>query len=180
MINKLNTALKWAIVPAFLLTSASAQAGGLFGEGGIFRGDLGRALDPIEKNFTTPVARGAAVAGGAIVGGVVGGAFGAPHTGAMVGQYVGQEFNNRLAGRSNPVGRPAYYGRSPNYYPQPSYTYDGYNSYPQPQYYNAPRYDNYGYRGYYAPQPRGYYNYGTQYPVYRVMNRGYSPYYYGY
>jgi len=44
---------------ALLIYSKAAFAGGLFGDGGLFRGDIGRFLDTqIEKPIMTPVARG--------------------------------------------------------------------------------------------------------------------------
>ena len=49
-----------ALVATLIGTSGASFAGGLFGEGGLIRGDIGKALDKtIEKPIMTPLAKGA-------------------------------------------------------------------------------------------------------------------------
>lgn len=94
-----------------LFAGSDAFAGGLCGEGGFFRGTIGQWCDDlIEEPITTPVVRGATVVVTTGVGTVVGGALGAPLVGAAVGEYVGQTINERAAGKSPPIGRPAVHG----------------------------------------------------------------------
>ena len=76
-----------------------ASAGGLFGDGGLIRGDVGRIHNTVQKPLT-PIVRGtveAATAGGAAVGGYYGGPSGAVIGGA-VGNGVGRQINNCFAG----------------------------------------------------------------------------------
>lgn len=94
-----------------LVACSSAHAGGLCGDGGLIGGDLGKwCNDAIEEPITTPIAKGATVAVTTAVGTVVGGALGAPVTGATVGEYTGNTINERAAGKSPPIGRPAVHG----------------------------------------------------------------------
>jgi hypothetical protein len=106
------------IIPALIAASVvgfshAATAGGLFGDGGLIRGDVGRFMQKnVQEPILTPMARGAVTTTTAAVGGVVGGVIGGP-TGATIGglggKYVGDEINRRAAGEGNPIGRPAQY-----------------------------------------------------------------------
>ena len=80
----------------------AAEAGGLFGKGGLIRGSVGNFLDKhVEKPILTPAARGAAVAGGAALGAAGALAVGAPpNAGAAVGAAVGHAVNEAAAGKS--------------------------------------------------------------------------------
>jgi hypothetical protein len=163
MKHKFSSVLKLLSVPLFCGYAVSAQAGGLFGEGGLIRGDVGRILDPVEQQIFTPAARGAVVAGSGFVGGVGGTILGCPACGVYVGEQFGEAINERFAGRGNPIGRSANSGPSyqapyqppQNYgYNQPRYNtyYSGYNRYyPRQNYYAAPRQHYYAPR--YAPYP---------------------------
>ena len=76
-----------------------ANAGGLFGEGGLIRGDVGRALDPVENRVLTPTARRAVEMGAATFGGFAAGAMGAPPAiGSAVGRCWGRSVNSVFAG----------------------------------------------------------------------------------
>ena len=101
----LITGVLLVIYPVFY-SDSSAQ--GLCGRGGLIGGDIGRWCDKhIEGPITTPIARGATVAVTTAVGTVVGTALGAPVAGAAVGEFVGKTVNERAAGKSPPIGRPA-------------------------------------------------------------------------
>ncbi|MDW9491730.1 hypothetical protein [Sinorhizobium meliloti] len=93
------------------LTQTNVSAGGLFGDGGIFGGDVGEFFDRnVEEPITTPLVQGTTVGVTTAVGTVVGGALGNPVYGAFVGEYVGETINERAAGKSPPIGRPAAHG----------------------------------------------------------------------
>lgn len=83
------------LAAATIATAPTAQAGGLFGKGGIFRGSVGNFLDKhVEKPVTTPIARGATVAAGAAVGAYLGG-----DAGAVAGAAIGHGVNRVAAGQ---------------------------------------------------------------------------------
>jgi hypothetical protein len=92
------------------LASGHANAGGLFGKGGLIRGDVGKLGDVIIDKPVTPVLRGTVVAGGAVLGGVGGEMLGIPvPIGAAAGAGMGNEINEIFAGRgpwSSPPARP--------------------------------------------------------------------------
>lgn len=89
------------------------HAGGLFGEGGLIGGDIGNFLDrEVEQPITTPFVQSTTIGVTTGVGIVVGGVLGAPLEGAYVGEHVGQTINERAAGKSPPIGRPAVHGAS--------------------------------------------------------------------
>lgn len=95
--------LMTAVTVAAIATAPAAQAGGLFGSGGLIRGSIGNFLDKhVEKPILTPVARGTAVAVGTAVGTVAGAAVGAPQAGAVLGAGAGQFVNEAAAGRLIP------------------------------------------------------------------------------
>jgi hypothetical protein len=78
-----------------------ANAGGLFGDGGLIGGDVGRALAPIQHQVT-PILRGTVTAGSTAVGGAVGGYYGGPAGGAVggaVGNATGNMINQCFAGQ---------------------------------------------------------------------------------
>jgi hypothetical protein len=80
---------------AVMAVAPAAQAGGLFGRGGLIRGSVGNFMDRhIEKPITTPLARGAVVAGGAAVG-----AYFAGEAGAVGGAMLGHGLNRVAAGQ---------------------------------------------------------------------------------
>lgn len=80
---------------ALVATAPAAQAGGLFGPGGLFRGSVGNFLDKhVEKPILTPLARGTTVAVGSAVGGYFGG-----NAGAAAGAAVGHGINRLAAGQ---------------------------------------------------------------------------------
>jgi len=82
------------------LSAPSAQAGGLFGPGGVIRGDVGNWLNKhVEGPILTPAARAATVAAGAAVGAAAGAMVGAPNLGAAVGAGVGNAVNDAAAGK---------------------------------------------------------------------------------
>jgi hypothetical protein len=94
-----------AFVGAIASASVPAYAGGLFGDGGVFRGTVGNWLDQhVEQPITTPLAQGAAVVGGAAVGDYYGGPAGGA-AGACAGQMVNQEFAGQ--GPGNCMGQVA-------------------------------------------------------------------------
>lgn len=97
----LNKIVVFSAVGALALMSVPAAAGGLFGDGGIFRGTVGNWLDRnVENPITTPLARGAAVVGGAAVGAAGAAYLGAPpQIGSAVGACAGQNINSVFAGR---------------------------------------------------------------------------------
>lgn len=104
------------LIALFAALTESAGAGGLCGKKGLFRGSVGNWCDKnIEKTITTPFARNATVVVTTTVGGVVGTVLGSPTIGAAVGEYVGETINERAAGQSPPIGRPANHatGRTP-------------------------------------------------------------------
>jgi hypothetical protein len=77
-----------------------AEAGGLFGEGGLFRGSVGEFLDKhVEQPILTPAARAATVAVAAAAGATAGAHLGAPEAGAALGTAVGQAINDAAAGK---------------------------------------------------------------------------------
>lgn len=83
----LKSVLSAAVVVSTL--ASPAAAGGLFGHGGIIRGDVGNFLDKhVEKPITTPLARATVVVVGSAVGAYVGG-----EVGAVVGAAVGHAIN---------------------------------------------------------------------------------------
>jgi hypothetical protein len=98
--------MRKTLFSSFVMTSllggvAVANAGGLFGEGGVIRGSIGNALKPVQERVLTPVVRGAVVGAGTTVGTVAGGYYGGP-TGAVVGgtagNALGHGVNNCFAG----------------------------------------------------------------------------------
>lgn len=80
---------------AATINFTTANAGGLFGEGGLIRGDIGKLLDPIENKVLTPVAQSATVAGAAAAGAYVGG-----ELGGVIGAQAGHCINQVFAGRN--------------------------------------------------------------------------------
>ena len=75
-----------------------ASAGGLFGNGGLIRGDVGNFLDKnLEQPILTPAARTVTVVAGAAVGAYVAG-----EPGAIIGAVVGHGINEAVG-----PGRPA-------------------------------------------------------------------------
>lgn len=90
-----------ATTVAFLaLTAGHANAGGLFGDGGLIRGDVGRVMNVVVDKPVTPVLRGAVVAGGAVLGGAGGEMIGIPAPiGSAVGAGMGNQINEIFAGR---------------------------------------------------------------------------------
>jgi len=89
-----------ALAAALGLSITPSYAGGLFGKGGIFRGDVGNFLDKnLEQPILTPAARGATVAAGAAAGAAVGALVGAPEAGAVVGAGAGNAVNDYAAGK---------------------------------------------------------------------------------
>lgn len=87
--KKVLTALA-ASVAIVAVTVTGASAGGLFGKGGLIRGDVGNFIDKhVEKPILTPVARAATVIVGAAVATYVAGPLAAP-VGAAVGEAVNQ------------------------------------------------------------------------------------------
>lgn len=94
-----------------VFSGGAVSAGGLCGDGGFIRGDIGTWCDEnIEGPITTPVVQGAALTVTTAAGTVVGGALGNPVAGAYVGERVGETINERAAGKSPPIGRPANHG----------------------------------------------------------------------
>jgi hypothetical protein len=161
-----NTMNPRIIIPALVAASVAgfsqaANAGGLFGEGGLIRGDVGNFLDRnLEQPVLTPMARntvvGATTAVGTAVGGYVGGPTGAK-LGGYAGGYVGDQINERAANQSPPIGRPARYpqqqqpapyenGGSPQYHPYGAYASPQPTYAPPPVYVGAPP-------AYMGPQP---------------------------
>lgn len=81
---------------AFVASAPAAQAGGLFGKGGLIRGSVGAFLDKhVERPILTPVARSTTIAAGAAIGGALGG-----HAGAVAGAAAGEGINRLAAGQS--------------------------------------------------------------------------------
>jgi hypothetical protein len=81
---------------SLIASIGAAQAGGLFGckgSGALFRGDVGCAVAPVQKQLLTPALQGAVELGGAAVGGYYGGP-----AGAQMGGMVGGAINNAFAG----------------------------------------------------------------------------------
>ena len=76
---------------------SGANAGGLFGDGGLIRGDVGRIMAPVQQHVLTPVVQGAVVGVGAAAGAVGGGYVGGP-TGAAVGSAAGAATGNWVNG----------------------------------------------------------------------------------
>ncbi len=76
---------------AVAVGGASANAGGLFGEGGLIRGDIGKFMDPIEHQVLTPMAQDATVIGSTAVGAYFGGEIGGA-IGAQAGNCINQAF----------------------------------------------------------------------------------------
>jgi hypothetical protein len=114
----MNTRQSRIILAGFIAASVTAfsqtaNAQGLFGNGGVFRGDVGNWIDRnVEKPYLTPLARETVVGGTTAVGSAVGGYVGGPtgaRVGGYVGGYVGNQINERAAGQSPPIGRPARY-----------------------------------------------------------------------
>ena len=90
-----------ASVAALGFTAVTADAGGLFGDGGLFRGTIGEIFDPVEEQVLTPMAQGAAVAGGAALGAAGAAYVGAPpQMGGMIGACAGQVVNEAFAGQA--------------------------------------------------------------------------------
>ena len=84
---------------AFFSATTLAHAGGLFGDGGLIRGSVGRALDKhVEKPVLTPLAQSTVVASGTVAATAVGATVGAPSVGAIVGAGVGDAVNKEAAG----------------------------------------------------------------------------------
>ena len=97
--TKSTLKLAAALIVGSIALSGGAQAGGLFGEGGIFRGTVGQVLDKVENDVLTPVARGTAVVGGAAAGGVGALATGSdPRSGVAAGGMLGQIVNEGFKG----------------------------------------------------------------------------------
>ncbi len=88
-------------VAALAATAAApADAGGLFGKGGLIRGSVGNFIAKnVQEPVLTPMARGAVVAGGAVVGAAAGSYVGAPVTGGAAGAGIGQGINDLAAGQ---------------------------------------------------------------------------------
>jgi hypothetical protein len=108
------------VVVATAIIAAStcgAGAGGLFGDGGLIRGDVGKWMhDNVQAPVLTPIVQGAVTgtttAAGTIVGGPIGG---------VVGGYVGDQINERFAGGGNPIGRPVQGPQAPSMAPPSNY-----------------------------------------------------------
>jgi hypothetical protein len=82
-----------ALATAVLVTVVSdANAGGLFGKGGLIRGSVGQIMAPVQ-HAVTPVLQGAVVTATTTVGTVYGGA-----AGGVAGSVAGQVINNCAAG----------------------------------------------------------------------------------
>lgn len=97
-----------AIFVILVATASNSVAGGLCGKKGLIRGSVGNWCDKnIEGPVTTPFARNATIVVTTTVGGIVGTALGSPTIGAAVGEYVGETLNERAAGESPAIGRPA-------------------------------------------------------------------------
>ena len=98
------------IAMTVLATSGAACAGGLFGDGGIIRGSVGKFMDKhVEQPILTPGVRNLVVGGGTAIGGYYGGP-----AGAVMGGAMGHAINEAAAGhgrtdshRSAPQGRMA-------------------------------------------------------------------------
>ena len=90
-----------ASVAALGFTAVTADAGGLFGDRGVFRGTIGEIFDPVEEEVLTPMAQGAAVIGGAALGAAGAAYVGAPpQMGGMIGACAGQVVNEAFAGQA--------------------------------------------------------------------------------
>ena len=91
-----------ASAAVWMAANSYGSAGGLFGEGGVIRGDVGRAMQPFQQRVLTPAIRkeveNQAAAAGAYGGGYVAGPYGAVG-GAIVGRSTGRWVNNCFAGR---------------------------------------------------------------------------------
>lgn len=94
-----NLAKASVVLAIATLVFGQAQAGGLFGDGGIFRGDVGEWLDPVENEVLTPMVQETVEATGTVFGGVIGGAVGQPEIGALLGNCWGRNVNSGFAGR---------------------------------------------------------------------------------
>jgi len=95
MINLKKLAAVVVIASAPVSISSAASAGGIFGDGGLIGGDVGKFFDEvIEGPITTPLARQATEVGAAALGEYIGGP-----AGAVIGRRVGQEINNVARGR---------------------------------------------------------------------------------
>lgn len=108
--KRTNTITKLAVAGTLFFSAiATAQAGGLFGDGGLIRGDIGRIFDKhVEKPITTPLARQGAVAAGTAAGAFLGGKAGNPAIGGMIGNQMGHCVNSIFAGGNCGMrGRPA-------------------------------------------------------------------------
>jgi hypothetical protein len=91
-----------AAVSSTILAAIPANAGGLFGDGGLIKGDVGRFMEKhVQEPIATPVLRGAveygSTVGGAAVGGYYGGGAGAVAGGAL-GNRLGRGVNDSFAG----------------------------------------------------------------------------------
>jgi hypothetical protein len=100
IMKKLNAVSALALSVTFVMAASPAVAGGLFGEGGLIRGDVGNFFDEtIQEPILTPIVQGAVVAGGAAAGAAAGQWVGVPGPfGAMVGGQIGQGINVWAAG----------------------------------------------------------------------------------
>lgn len=81
-----------ASVTTILLSASASFAGGLFGEGGLIRGDIGELMDPIENTILTPLAQESVNAGAAAIGGYFGGEVGATIGATVVGPTINDAF----------------------------------------------------------------------------------------
>jgi len=79
-----------------------ANAGGLFGEGGLIRGDVGRIMKPVQERVFTPIVRGTVTGVTTTVGTAVGTYYGGPWggvAGGTAGVATGNWINRCAAGR---------------------------------------------------------------------------------
>jgi hypothetical protein len=111
-----------SMVSAAAIVAAStcgASAGGLFGDGGLIGGDVGRFVhDNVQAPILTPMVQGAVTGATTAAGNIVGGPIG-----GLVGGYVGDTINDRFAGGGNPIGRPAQGPSGPAMVPPPPSNY---------------------------------------------------------
>lgn len=89
-----------ALVTTLNINALPAVAGGVFGDGGLFRGTIGNLLDRhLEKPILTPLAQLTTVAAFGAVGAYGGAFLGAPELGALLGAGAGDAVNDLAAGK---------------------------------------------------------------------------------
>ena len=101
MMNKMRAAATaFALIAALSVNTLPAAAGGLLGDGGLFRGTFGNLLDRhLEKPILTPLAKLITVAAFGAVGAYGGAFLGAPELGALLGAGAGDAANDLAAGK---------------------------------------------------------------------------------